>query len=80
MEKLNDRIEQKIKKIIKFEDVRYAGLDGLNGEMVKKIIRSAFLSCMRMGYNECSMLTQRSYRAIFKFNERLKKDESEEEL
>ena len=66
MDLLNERIEKKIGKIVEHEDERYAGLDNLDGDMVRDIIRYSFMDDMRMGYNECSMLTQRSYRAIFK--------------
>ena len=78
MNLLSERIENKIKKLIKYEDERYAGLEHLDSEIVKDIIRFAFMDGMRMGYNECSMLTQRSYRSIFKFKGYLKKDNEHE--
>ena len=75
MDLLKERTENKIEKIIEHEDERYAGLDNLDADMVRDIIRFSFMAGMRMGYNECSMLTQRSYRAIFKFKNYLKKED-----
>lgn len=74
---LEERIEQKIDKIIQQQEEMYYGLEGLDEEMVKKIIRYVFMAGMKMGYNECSALTQRSYRAIFKFKKYINKEQVE---